>query len=116
MKLCDHWRSLVRLGDLLGRMGGEEFAVMLPGSSIAGAAEAAEDLRKSAAALEISAGGVRLHLSVSIGATEILVGDEGVDVALIRADRALYSAKGAGRNRVVAVPAGDQDRRRCAMA
>ena len=116
VQLCEHWRSLLRLGDLLGRMGGEEFAVVLPDSGLADAADIAEDLRRGATALDIIVDGLRLHLTVSIGATEFLVGDEGIEATLIRADRALYSAKEAGRDRVVTVAPEDQDRRRCAMA
>ncbi len=118
VQVCDHWRSLLRLDDLLGRMGGEEFAVVLPGCGLRDATKIAESLRKGATALEISVDDVRLKLTVSIGATEFRVGSESVDAALIRADRALYRAKQGGRDRVVTTAADErsEDRQRCAVA
>jgi len=87
--------------DVLGRMGGEEFAMLLPGTTLAAAAVYAERLRQRVAqsALQLD-GGVALHVTVSIGIA-VMGGQQcGGDAALIRADQALYRAKHGGRNRV----------------
>jgi diguanylate cyclase (GGDEF)-like protein len=91
----------LRRHDLMGRLGGEEFAVLLPGTAILEALEAAERLRL--AALEAPAGVTdgSYSLTVSIGVAQLLEA-ETVGEALVRADRALYRAKRNGRNRVEA--------------
>jgi diguanylate cyclase (GGDEF)-like protein len=87
--------------DVVGRMGGEEFAMLLPGTTLAAAAVFAERLRQRVAqsALQLD-GDVALHVTVSIGIA-VMGGQQcGGDAALIRADQALYRAKHGGRNRV----------------
>jgi diguanylate cyclase (GGDEF)-like protein len=86
--------------DTLGRMGGEEFAVLLPGASAAAAAAYAERLRQSVADCPLSIDGQVIALTVSIGIAGIYARDMTADAALKRADKALYRAKQAGRNRV----------------
>jgi diguanylate cyclase (GGDEF)-like protein/PAS domain S-box-containing protein len=95
----------VRRTDLVARFGGEEFMVLLPDSSLAGAAEAAEKLRAALEAEPISvdaAGGrVTLKMTVSIGAATLTREEPAsFDDLMGRADQALYAAKLAGRNRV----------------
>lgn len=94
-------KAALRRADGIARWGGEEFVVWLPGSDAAGAATVAEKIRaeveRSAPALP---GADALRVTVSIGVAELGVG-ESVPDALLRADRALYAAKQAGRNRVV---------------
>jgi diguanylate cyclase (GGDEF)-like protein len=85
---------------LAGRVGGEEFALLLEGRAIDEAATIAELLRSRIAALRIPAGGEKLSLTCSFGVSEWRAGD-GIDLLLKRADMALYEAKLAGRNRVV---------------
>jgi diguanylate cyclase (GGDEF)-like protein len=83
-----------------GRLGGEEFALLLEGQSLAEAAKFAELLRARIAALRIPVGGQALSLTCSFGVSEWQPGDD-IDPLLKRADMALYEAKLAGRNRVV---------------
>ena len=92
---------------LLARLGGEEFAVVMPETSSAVAAVVADRLRLAVASEPFVLGpdGERLPITVSIGATTTIAGGEDRDQLLKRADDALYEAKSAGRNRVVAHPA-----------
>lgn len=91
----------LRAHDLMGRLGGEEFAVLLPGSAILDAMEAAERLRLAAAQASIGVLDGSYSMTVSIGVAQLLAG-ETVDEALVRADRAVYRAKRSGRNRTEA--------------
>jgi diguanylate cyclase (GGDEF)-like protein len=87
-------------GEIVGRLGGEEFAMLLPGRDLAGGGEVAERLRQEIMALRLPAGGNVVTFTSSFGVSEWHPG-ESVDEALRRADMALYSAKAAGRNRVI---------------
>lgn len=87
----------LRQDDLIGRTGGEEFAVFLPGAGQAGAMLVAEKLR---AALELDRQPGLPPFTASIGVTSLCPGDRNVADLLARADAALYAAKGSGRNRV----------------
>ncbi|MFA5082348.1 MAG: diguanylate cyclase [Hydrogenophilaceae bacterium] len=90
----------LRKTDLAGRLGGEEFAILLFATDPAGAREFAEGLREQVATDAIVFGGTRLGVTVSIGMAQLLPGDASADAALARADAALYRAKANGRNRV----------------
>jgi diguanylate cyclase (GGDEF)-like protein len=83
-----------------GRLGGEEFALLLEGREMAEATKIAELLRSRIAALRVPNDGKMLSLTCSFGVSEWRAGD-GIDLLLKRADMALYEAKLAGRNRVV---------------
>lgn len=87
---------------LLGRIGGEEFAVLLPAVSLSDATRIAEDLRTAAADQPLSSADNGLRISISVGAAAIKSSDAGVEDLLKRADRALYQAKQSGRNCVQA--------------
>lgn len=91
--------------DLLGRLGGEEFAVILPETDPLQALQVAERLRNAVQALAFTcADGSRLGLTMSIGAAERLPGEMRLEDLLARADRALYRAKAGGRNRTEQAP------------
>lgn len=88
-------KGCTRDSDLLTRWGGDEFTVLMPHAGIEHAAEAAEKIR-SAVAQELFVDG--LQVSVSIGVAQWQVDSDSIDLALARADEALYRAKGRGRN------------------
>ena len=92
-------QGALREPDIMGRLGGEEFAVALPGTDLAGALQAAERVRLMVAAADLPQCEVGYAMSVSIGVVAIDP-DEHINAALARADHALYVAKSAGRNRV----------------
>lgn len=94
-------KSALRKGDVLARYGGEEFVIVLPSASIGGARDFAERVRKAVAMSSIHPGGARKKVTVSVG-WAISPDDAAEPQDLVeRADRALYAAKEAGRNRVV---------------
>lgn len=91
----------LRATDIIGRLGGEEFAAVLPATTALSAGVAAERVRSAfeAAAREID--GIAINGSVSIGAACATDPNADIDALLAEADKALYAAKAAGRNRVV---------------
>jgi diguanylate cyclase (GGDEF)-like protein len=94
--------GLRRPGELLARYGGEEFAVLLPGTPEDAAIAAAETLRLRVADASIELKGRRIAMTCSVGVCSMAAGRDGrPDIAMRRADQALYIAKRAGRNRVV---------------
>lgn len=97
-------RGILRTNDLLGRMGGEEFAVLLPETDTDGARLVAERIRRRTAELAVPAGTATVRVTVSIGIASCQAGERSVDAMLSCADEALYLAKAAGRNRVIAAP------------
>ncbi len=96
--------SALRPSDLLGRLGGEEFAVILPETGLEGAKFAAERLRQAVAALRVPTPSGEITFTVSLGVTDFAPGETGLKPALDRADGALYVAKDSGRNRVATAP------------
>ncbi len=101
---CRTLQPLLRREDCLGRLGGEEFAILLPETDKAGALEAAERFRAAVAAsvVERQLEGMvhRVDVTTSIGVAVLAPGEARSEGLLARADRALYQAKAAGRNRV----------------
>lgn len=93
-------RPMLRRTDLFGRLGGEEFGVLLTSTDLPGAVEFAERFRLQVAHNPAQAGDSPIPITVSIGVTEIGRGDDGPDCILARADEALYRAKRNGRNTV----------------
>lgn len=94
-------RECLRAVDHFGRLGGEEFGILLPSTSLEGAERIAERIRQRVAATDIVLEGIPapLHLTASFGITEITEADATFDAAYIRSDKALYRAKELGRNR-----------------
>ncbi|GAA2688574.1 hypothetical protein Apa02nite_088160 [Actinoplanes palleronii] len=93
---------LVRPGDVAARYGGEEFAVLLPGAGPEETMKIAERIRHGVAAEPIAIGAdVLCRVTVSVGAAGVPALRE-VDELVLAADRALYAAKHAGRDRVAA--------------
>lgn len=87
--------------DVLARLGGEEFVVLMPGTGEAGAARVAEKLRLAVSRTPVVGDNVHFHISASFGVAEIVAADKGIGDCLGRADSALYTAKHAGRNCVM---------------
>ncbi len=98
--LTDTVGHALRGSDLLGRLGGEEFALLLPSTPLAGAHILAERIRGEVERMRLDTSSGELSFTISIGVCEFAE-EEGFDVLLNRADRALYTAKHGGRNRVV---------------
>ena len=89
----------LRQGDIAGRLGGEEFAFILPHTDRAAAAEVAEKLRATIASLKVETGGSPIQFTASFGIAALDSGTRDVDALLAKADAALYQAKSEGRNR-----------------
>lgn len=97
---ADLLRQELRATDTAGRMGGEEFAVILPGSSMASALGFAQRICDRLAGRPLHFGAQQLHVTVSVGIAAIAMEDLSADAVLSRADAALYRAKNGGRNQV----------------
>ena len=97
-------KQLRRL-DVICRIGGEEFAVLLPGADVRMAQQVAERLRRAVASQPVKIttddGELDLHITISIGLASFEKKDDTLETLLKRADEALYAAKQQGRNRVV---------------
>ncbi len=92
-------RDELRVTDTVARIGGEEFALLLPTHSVAGAKDRLEQLRQHIETTPLEDEDKRIYITVSIGLTEVTTAD-GIKTASKRADEALYAAKRAGRNQL----------------
>ncbi|MEW5837469.1 MAG: diguanylate cyclase [Pseudomonadota bacterium] len=97
--VADILRQNMRQTDVIGRLGGEEFAVLLNDACLESALEWTERVRTLVAAREYLAGDERFVVTISLGCTALRADDDENSV-LVRADQALYLAKQNGRNRV----------------
>jgi len=93
-------RQQLRATDILGRLGGEEFAILLPETSLANAAQLAERLRLALTHLVLNNGSQQFQLTASFGVSAWDAADENLDAMLHRADSEMYRAKQMGRNQV----------------
>jgi diguanylate cyclase (GGDEF)-like protein len=91
----------VRPADLIARIGGEEFALLLPGSDHETSLVVAERIRVAVEAASIDAAGASILVTASLGVAFLTEADADIGPALARADQALYRAKAAGRNRIL---------------
>jgi diguanylate cyclase (GGDEF)-like protein len=102
-KLAATCQQVLREVDIIGRIGGEEFAILLPETDKEQAIEVAERLREAIGNAEVAIeNGRPVRFTASIGVTSLTGEDKNMDVLLNIADKALYQAKNAGRNKVVA--------------
>jgi len=92
--------SCLREIDVVGRLGGEEFAVILPNTNAEDALIVAERIRKAIESGSVITSSETVHFTVSIGGTMIVTADQERGVPLKRADIAMYIAKQEGRNQV----------------
>lgn len=104
-RLVQHFVSICKSGlrasDYLGRIGGDEFAMMLPDTSVVDAFDVADRLRKGLAAAALEVSGAPMPLTVSTGIAEYIQPEASLDELLHDADAALYDAKSKGKNRIV---------------
>lgn len=100
-KFSEVMRETLRTIDIVGRIGGEEFAILLPETDMTKAAEVAERLReKVATTAVVLEAGLPLHFTISIGVAMLQGKDANIDILFNQSDRALYQAKNTGRNKV----------------
>jgi diguanylate cyclase (GGDEF)-like protein len=97
-ELSNILREHVRTPDIVGRIGGEEFLILLPNSSAQASSEQAMRLCKCIREHDIHLKGNLVHMTISIGIAEYQIGSESWDKLLSRADSALYQAKDNGRD------------------
>lgn len=103
VRVAEMLRQCVREQDLVGRYGGEEFLVVLPGTDQHAATEIAERCRKAVSSVRVSMSGEAVAMTISVGVvSRILQDDSHMDDLIRLADDAMYRAKKAGRNCVIA--------------
>jgi diguanylate cyclase (GGDEF)-like protein len=95
-------REETRGGDVLGRVGGEEFAVLLPEITLDAAEQAAARILRQCRAMTVETAAGSVQITCSIGVSEAALTDSTIESIVHRADAALYEAKRQGRDRVVA--------------
>ena len=101
-ELASIFRFYLRANTVIGRLGGEEFAILLPGTEIDDAVKVAERLRKIIENREIKINhdeSKKIKITASFGVTEIKP-DDTIEIVLNRADEAMYEAKKSGKNQV----------------
>jgi diguanylate cyclase (GGDEF)-like protein len=102
IEFCTVCLKQIRENDIMGRLGGEEFAIALVECDTEMAAIVAERIRQAVASHVVSSGGEEIRFTVSLGVTSMW---QGCDLSSIleRADNAMYRAKENGRNQVQSV-------------
>ena len=95
------FQAVVRNVDIVGRLGGEEFGIVLPETNIKEAVEVAERLREVISETEVALpAGLPINFTVSVGVVALTDRNTNIDMLLNEADKALYRAKQSGRNKV----------------
>ncbi len=93
-----------RPNDLVGRFGGEEFCLALPGANVSSAANVAERMRRTIEESEVAEFKNSHSITISIGVSDVYQGASSVQELVDQADKALYHAKESGRNRLIRWP------------
>lgn len=101
LRIADSGKTVLRRGDLFGRIGGEEFAAMFPDCTPEMAQHVAERLQREIQRLSFSHEDQTFGVTVSQGLTGIVDSDETLDSLFARADAAMYQAKRQGKNQIV---------------
>lgn len=101
LRIADSGKTVLRRGDLFGRIGGEEFAAMFPDCTPEMAQHVAERLQREIQRLSFSHEDQTFGVTVSQGLTGIVDSDETLDSLFARADAAMYRAKRQGKNQIV---------------
>ncbi|BAZ93077.1 GGDEF domain-containing protein [Thiohalobacter sp. COW1] len=104
--VADLAREVLRPSDVLGRLGGEEFAVLLPAAELDLACQVAERLRQRLEREVIRVGDAQVRITLSVGVDQLCPDADSVRDLIQRTDTRLYRAKEAGRNRVEPEPGG----------
>jgi len=91
----------IRAVDLVGRLGGEEFVVVMPETSAEGALAASQNIMSNIRQSRLRTDDFNIHATVSIGIATVSLDDKNFDCVLQRADVALYAAKRQGKDRAV---------------
>lgn len=102
-RAADLIRKNVRAMDIIGRLGGEEFIILLPETAGADAVVVGNRILEALASTDIDVGAAAVRITVTIGIAQLLPDDHDLNALIQRADAALYRGKEAGRNRVVAI-------------
>jgi diguanylate cyclase len=98
-RIASLMQEQVRQNEVLGRYGGDEFIIFLPGTRINEAKQIAERIRMNIEARKIVTNDIEVKCTLSIGIAEWVAGFDNIDEIIRNADLALYTAKNNGRNR-----------------
>jgi diguanylate cyclase (GGDEF)-like protein/PAS domain S-box-containing protein len=102
IEVTERCKDNLRVHDIIARLGGEEFCILLPYTNLEQAQKVAERLRQKIKLMPIISDGNRIKVTVSVGISLVLEGDNDGHDAIERADKKLLEAKSMGRNRVCA--------------
>lgn len=99
VRVADIARATLRSGDIFGRVGGEEFSIVLPHTDREGAVAVAEKLREAIAGVSFEFDGKPVRITASFGLARLSLIARDLDTLMAHADAALYASKASGRNR-----------------
>jgi diguanylate cyclase (GGDEF)-like protein len=102
-RLIARSEKAIRVIDIFGRYGGEEFIIILPETSLSEAYEIAERIRKIVASQPFELSSLEIDLTISLGVTEKQPGTESLDELIQIADQAMYRSKQRGRNQTTQI-------------
>ncbi|MNG02621.1 Phytochrome-like protein cph2 [compost metagenome] len=100
-RIAESGRASLRRGDVFGRIGGEEFAAVLPGCAPDMAMQVAERLQREIQRLGFCHDDQTFGITISQGLTSLTAEDANIDALFARADAAMYEAKRQGKNRII---------------